>query len=394
MPSRRRARLFGCHDDRAGEGRTGRMLGTAETMRRFVDGPLGLAPVQTVQRLGQALAGQRAHVDGFGVLEKFRDVVRGDRVVGQARFQPSQPERCQHQQPRDECHEQPRHKELVNTAKISAGSRISTLSRVTIGKPSRGAARAAAANDTVLSRRWSSETRLALVRRARRMNRKLGQAFPRAYCELDFSTPLELTVATILSAQSTDKRVNLTTPALFARYRAALDYAGAERAELENLIRPTGFYRNKATSLIGLGQALVERFDGEVPATMDELVTLPGVGRKTANVILGNAFGVPGITVDTHFKRLVGRWRWTAEQDPVKIEHAVGELIERDQWTVLSHRVIFHGRRVCHARKPACGVCVLAKDCPSFGTGPTDPLVAAALVQGPETEHLLALAGL
>ncbi|MGH3966869.1 MAG: endonuclease III [Mycobacterium sp.] len=226
------------------------------------------------------------------------------------------------------------------------------------------------------------------------MNRRLGQAFPHVYCELDFSTPLELTVATILSAQSTDKRVNLTTPALFARYRSALDYAGADRAELENLIRPTGFYRNKATSLIGLGQALVERFDGEVPPTMDELVTLPGVGRKTANVILGNAFGVPGITVDTHFKRLTGRWRWTVEEDPVKIEQAVGQLIERDQWTVLSHRVIFHGRRVCHARKPACGVCVLAKDCPSFGIGPTDLLVAGALVQGPETEHLLALAGL
>jgi endonuclease-3 len=226
------------------------------------------------------------------------------------------------------------------------------------------------------------------------MNRTLAQAFPHVYCELDFTTPLELTVATILSAQSTDKRVNLTTPALFARYHSALDYAQANRDELEDLVRPTGFYRNKAGSLIGLGQALVERFDGEVPATMTELVTLPGVGRKTANVILGNAFGVPGITVDTHFARLVGRWRWTAEKDPVKIEQAVGELIERDQWTVLSHRVIFHGRRVCHARKPACGVCVLAKDCPSFGTGPTEPEVAATLVQGPETEHLLALAGL
>jgi endonuclease-3 len=226
------------------------------------------------------------------------------------------------------------------------------------------------------------------------MNRKLAQAFPNVYCELDFTTPLELTVATILSAQSTDKRVNLTTPALFARYRTALDYAQADREELENLIRPTGFYRNKAASLIGLGRALVERFDGEVPATMGELVTLPGVGRKTANVILGNAFDVPGITVDTHFARLVRRWRWTAEEDPVKIEHAVGELIERSEWTVLSHRVIFHGRRVCHARKPACGVCVLAKDCPSFGTGPTEPPIAAALVQGPETDHLLALAGL
>jgi len=226
------------------------------------------------------------------------------------------------------------------------------------------------------------------------MNRTLGIAFPNVYCELDFTNPLELTVATILSAQSTDKRVNLTTPALFARYRSALDYARADRAELEELIRPTGFYRNKATALIRLGQQLVERFDGEVPQTMAELVSLPGVGRKTANVILGNAFGVPGITVDTHFGRLVRRWRWTEETDPVKVEHAVGDLIERNQWTLLSHRVIFHGRRVCHARRPACGVCVLARDCPSYGLGPTEPEAAARLVRGPETEHLLALAGL
>jgi endonuclease-3 len=226
------------------------------------------------------------------------------------------------------------------------------------------------------------------------MNRGLATAFPQVYCELDFTCALELTVATILSAQSTDKRINLTTPALFAKYRTARDYAEANRAELEELIRPTGFYRNKANSLIRLGQELVERFGGEVPRTMEELVTLPGVGRKTANVVLGNAFDTPGITVDTHFGRLVRRWRWTAETDPVKVEHAVGALIERSEWTLLSHRVIFHGRRVCHARKPACGVCVLAKDCPSYGLGPTEPLVAAELVRGPETEHLLALAGL
>ncbi|GBG36021.1 endonuclease III [Mycobacterium montefiorense] len=232
------------------------------------------------------------------------------------------------------------------------------------------------------------------MRRARRMNRTLAQAFPDAHCELDFSSALELTVATVLSAQSTDKRVNLTTPALFARYKSAVDYAKADRDELENLIRPTGFFRNKASSLIGLGRALVERFGGEVPSTMDELVTLPGVGRKTANVVLGNAFDIPGITVDTHFQRLVARWRWTEEKDPVKIEHAVGELVERKEWTLLSHRVIFHGRRVCHARKPACGVCVLAKDCPSFGLGPTEPALAAPLVQGPEAEHLLSLVGL
>jgi endonuclease III len=244
------------------------------------------------------------------------------------------------------------------------------------------------------ARKRDGETRLGLIRRARRMNRELAQAFPHVYCELDFTNPLELTVATILSAQSTDKGVNLTTPALFKKYRTALDYAQADRTELEEIVRPTGFYRNKANSLMRLGQELVERFDGQVPATLDELVTLPGVGRKTANVILGNAFDIPGITVDTHFGRLVRRWQWTAEEDPVKVEFAIAELIERREWTDLSHRVIFHGRRVCHARKPACGVCVLAKDCPSFGAGPTDPLMAAPLVKGPETEHLLALAGL
>ncbi len=244
------------------------------------------------------------------------------------------------------------------------------------------------------AKKWDNETRLGLVRRARRMNRELAVAFPHVYCELDFTNPLELTVATILSAQSTDKGVNLATPALFAKYRTAHDYAQADRTDLEELVRTTGFDRNKANSLMRLGQELVERFDGEVPATLEELVTLPGVGRKTANVILGNAFDVPGITVDTHFGRLVRRWRWTAEEDPVKVEHAVGELIDRSEWTLLSHRVIFHGRRVCHARKPACGICVLAKDCPSYGTGPTDPPTAAALVRGPETEHLLALAGL
>ncbi|MEU1985821.1 endonuclease III [Nocardia sp. NPDC019395] len=238
-----------------------------------------------------------------------------------------------------------------------------------------------------------AETRLGLVRRARRMNRQLARAFPDAHCELDFGTPLELAVATILSAQCTDVRVNMTTPALFAAYPDARAYAGANRTELEELIRPTGFYRNKTNSLIGLGQALVEQYDGELPHTMAELVRLPGIGRKTANVILGNAFGIPGITVDTHFGRLVRRWGWTIEEDPVKVEHAVGALVERKEWTLLSHRVIFHGRRVCHARKPACGVCVLAKDCPSFGAGPTDPDSAAALVKGPEAAHLLELVG-
>jgi endonuclease III len=226
------------------------------------------------------------------------------------------------------------------------------------------------------------------------MDRILAAAYPDAHCELDFTTPLQLAVATILSAQCTDKRVNETTPVLFAKYRTAADYAAADRAELEELIRSTGFYRNKAAALIGLGAALVDRFGGELPGRLEDLVTLPGIGRKTANVILGNAFGVPGITVDTHFGRLVRRWGWTEYEDPVKVEHAVGELIPKRDWTMLSHRVIFHGRRICHARRPACGVCPVAGDCPSYGTGPTDPQTAAALVRGPETVHLLGMAGL
>jgi len=217
--------------------------------------------------------------------------------------------------------------------------------------------------------------------------------FPGVWCELDFRTPFELAVATVLSAQCTDKRVNLVTPALFARYPDARALAAASRADLEELIRSTGFFRAKATSLLGLAAAVVQHFDGELPGTLNELVTLPGIGRKSANVVLGNAFDVPGITVDTHFGRLARRWGWTSETDPVKVEHAVGALLPRAEWTLLSHRVIFHGRRVCHATKPACGVCVLAADCPSYGTGPTDLAQAAALVRGPETAHLLALAG-
>ena len=229
----------------------------------------------------------------------------------------------------------------------------------------------------------TGETRLALVRRARRTARELAVLHPDAHCELDFTTPLELAVATVLSAQCTDRRVNEVTPALFARYPTAADYAAADRAELEALIRPTGFFRNKAASLQGLGAALVERHGGEVPGRLEDLVALPGIGRKTANVVLGDAFGIPGITVDTHLGRLVRRFGWTAEMDPVKVEHAVAALVPRREWTMFSHRTIFHGRRVCHARKPACGACGLARWCPSYGTGPTDPEVAAALVKGP-----------
>jgi endonuclease-3 len=224
------------------------------------------------------------------------------------------------------------------------------------------------------------------------MTRALKEGYPDAHCELDFGTALDLTVAVILSAQCTDKRVNEVTPALFARYRTAADYAGANRTELEEMIRPTGFYRNKTSSIMGLGLALVDKHGGEVPGTLEELVRLPGIGRKTANVVLGEAFDVPGITVDTHFGRLVRRWGWTEETDPVKVEHAIGELVPRKDWTMLSHWTIFHGRRVCHARKPACGSCFLAPDCPSFGEGPTDPAAAEKLVKGEEAPHLLALA--
>ena len=202
---------------------------------------------------------------------------------------------------------------------------------------------------------------MALTRRARRIYRALLERYPYAHCELDFTTPLELLVATILSAQTTDVRVNQVTPTLFARYRTAAEYAAADRADLEALLGPLGFFRAKTESLLKLGAALVERFDGEVPGRLDDLVTLPGVGRKTANVVLGNAFGVPGITVDTHFGRLVRRFGWTTEEDPVKVEHAVGALFPRKDWTMLSHVVIFHGRRTCHARKPACGACPVAQ---------------------------------
>jgi endonuclease-3 len=228
-------------------------------------------------------------------------------------------------------------------------------------------------------------SRTALVRRARRIARELAVLHPDAHCELDFETPLQLAVATILSAQCTDRRVNEVTPALFARYPTAADYAAADRDELEALIRPTGFFRNKATSLIGLGAALVERHGGQVPGRLGDLVQLPGIGRKTANVVLGNAFGVPGLTVDTHFGRLVRRFGWTASEDPVQVEAQVAELLPRADWTMFSHRVIFHGRRVCHARKPACGACGIAALCPSYGLGPTDPAVAAALVKGPSS---------
>ena len=228
------------------------------------------------------------------------------------------------------------------------------------------------------------ESRTALVRRARRINRELAELYPDVHTELNFGTPLELLIATVLSAQTTDKSVNLVTPVLFARYRTAADYAAANREDVEKIIHTTGFFRAKTSRIIELGQALCDRFGGEVPNNLKDLVTLPGVGRKTANVVLGNAFGVPGITVDTHFARLSHRFRWTSQTDPDKIEAEVGSLFPRSEWTMLSHRLIWHGRRVCHARRPACGACAVAHWCPSFGLGPTDPEVARKLVkEGP-----------
>ena len=237
---------------------------------------------------------------------------------------------------------------------------------------------------------WTEETPLARTRRARRIHRILAETYPDAHCELDFTNPLELVVATVLSAQSTDVRVNMVTPALFRRYRTAADYAGADRAELETMIQSTGFFRAKTNSLIGLGQALVERYAGEVPARLDDLVTLPGVGRKTANVVLGNAFGIPGITVDTHFGRLARRFGWTEETDPVKVEAAVAAIFPKRYWTMLSHLLIWHGRRICHARKPACGACPVAALCPAYGDGEVDAAKAIKLVKsGPQVAAAL-----
>ena len=238
----------------------------------------------------------------------------------------------------------------------------------------------------------SSESVLALKRRARRIHKALAEKYPYAHAELDFRNPFELLVATVLSAQTTDVTVNQVTKVLFARWPNARALAEADPTELEAILKPTGFFRAKAKNVQALCTRLVDDFDGEVPGRMKELVTLPGVGRKTANVVLANAFGVPGISVDTHFARLAKRFGWTQSEDPVQIEQDVAELFERRDWTMLSHRVIFHGRRVCHARKPACGACPVANWCPSYGLGETDPVKAAKLLKyelAPGSEELL-----
>ncbi|WP_241153800.1 endonuclease III [Nocardioides pantholopis] len=225
------------------------------------------------------------------------------------------------------------------------------------------------------------ETATGLVRRARKIDRVLAQTYPDARCELDFDNPFELLVVTVLSAQTTDKRVNAVRPTLFAAYPDPAAMAAADRAHLEQILGPLGFFRAKAESLLKLSAVLVEQYAGQVPPRLDDLVKLPGVGRKTANVVLGNAFGIPGITVDTHFGRLARRFGWTEQTDPVKVEHAIGALFPPRDWTMLSHHLIWHGRRVCHARRPACGACPVARWCPAYGEGPTDAAEAAKLVK-------------
>jgi endonuclease-3 len=216
---------------------------------------------------------------------------------------------------------------------------------------------------------------------AKAIYRILTKRYPNVRCELDFMNPLQLLVATVLSAQCTDKRVNAVTPALFKRYKYVEDFAGANLRELQTIIKSTGFYRAKAKNIKGLAIKIVKDYDGKVPDKLEELVKLPGVGRKTANVVLGHAFNTPGITVDTHFGRLSRRFGWTKETDPVKVEFAVAKLIPEREWTNLSQRMIWHGRRICHSRKPACGACPIAELCPSFGIGERDKVKAMALVK-------------
>ncbi|WP_309316401.1 endonuclease III [Streptomyces salinarius] len=274
------------------------------------------------------------------------------------------------------------------TAKKAAAKKAAPMKRqapakkpAVVPKKAAAAVKGVAPAKTVAAKPPRGESRTALVRRARRIDRELAEVYPYAHPELDFENPFQLVVATVLSAQTTDLRVNQTTPALFAKYPTPEDLAAAVPEEVEEILRPTGFFRAKTKSVIGLSKALAEDFGGEVPGRLGDLVKLPGVGRKTAFVVLGNAFGRPGITVDTHFQRLVRRWRWTEETDPDKIEAAVGALFPKSDWTDLSHHVIWHGRRICHARKPACGACPIAPLCPAYGEGETDPEKAKKLLK-------------
>ena len=212
------------------------------------------------------------------------------------------------------------------------------------------------------------ETAAAKKERAKKICAVLQRTYPNAHCELNFSSPLQLLVATILSAQCTDKRVNIVTMELFKKYRSAKDFAAAPLAEIEAAVKSTGFFRNKAKNIKACCAALVEKFRGEVPRTMDELHALAGVGRKTANVVLGNAFGINvGVVVDTHVTRLSNRLGLTKEKDAVKIEQELMQLVPQEDWTLISHWLIWHGRRRCAARKPDCANCEIQKLCPQIG---------------------------
>lgn len=229
---------------------------------------------------------------------------------------------------------------------------------------------------------WNeNESPLARKRRARRCYRMLRSWYPDAKCELDFDSPFQLLCATVLSAQCTDQRVNAVTPSLFARFPDSETMAGADVQDLEEIVRSTGFFRAKSASLLGIAHAVQEDYAGAVPNDLERLVQLPGVGRKTANVVLGNSFGVPGITVDTHVRRLSQRMGWTRQADPPKIEQDLMLLFERPDWTQMSHVFIWHGRRRCHSRRPACGACPVSDWCPSAGLGPMDPEAAENLVK-------------
>ncbi|WP_237224679.1 endonuclease III [Rothia nasisuis] len=287
------------------------------------------------------------------------------------------------------------HTSQPTTLEAETAEPLSTdeLARLEIRTVPASRARASARKRARTVARGESESPLALTRRARKINRILGETYPYAVAELDFENPYELLVATVLSAQTTDVRVNATTPELFARYPDATALATARVEDVEDIVRPLGFYRSKAKAIVNLASQLVADYGGQVPGKLDELVKLPGVGRKTAFVVLGNAFGQPGITVDTHFGRLARRLGWTEQEDPAKVERDVAELFEPKSWTPLSHRLVYHGRRICHAQKPACGACPIADLCPSYGAGETDELAAAKLLKyemapGRERLHL------
>ncbi|MFG2552150.1 endonuclease III [Streptomyces sp. NPDC048581] len=265
--------------------------------------------------------------------------------------------------------------------KSAAAKKAASTGKAASAKGTAAEKKAAAQKLAGAPKKTPAESRTALVRRARRINRELAEVYPYAHPELDFDNPFQLVVATVLSAQTTDLRVNQTTPALFAKYPTPEDLAAANPEEVEEILRPCGFFRAKTKSVMGLSKSLVENHGGEVPGRLEDLVKLPGVGRKTAFVVLGNAFGRPGITVDTHFQRLVRRWQWTEQTDPDKIEAEISALFPKSDWTDLSHHVIWHGRRICHARKPACGACPIAPLCPAYGEGETDPEKAKKLLK-------------